>query len=47
VNLVAGRHRLKLKTEGACDLREDSAVHLAFAPTAAHLFDRTSGERLN
>ena len=47
VNLLAGSHRLRLKTEGATDVNENSAVHLRFAPTAAHLFDRASGERLN
>ncbi len=47
LDTVAGSHRFKLKTEGVTDAREDSAVHLRFAPTAAHLFDRASGERLN
>lgn len=47
VNLQAGVHRLKLKTEGAANVQEASTVRVAFAPERAHLFDRASGERLN
>jgi ABC-type sugar transport system ATPase subunit len=47
VNLVAGAHRLKLKTEGTADVQEAAQVRIAFAPDRAHLFDRASGERLN
>jgi len=47
VNLTIGEHRAKLKTEpGGPELAERQPVHLAFAPEAAHLFDRGSGERL-
>jgi ABC-type sugar transport system ATPase subunit len=47
VDLKAGDTRLKLKAEGQGSLREGETTHLTFAPGAAHLFDRTSGERLN
>ncbi len=47
VNLTIGSQALKLKTEAAIDAHEGDAVFLSFAPEAAHLFDRTSGERLN
>jgi ABC-type sugar transport system ATPase subunit len=40
-------HRVKLRTDPGVALREGEDVRLAFAPGAAHLFDRTSGERLN
>ncbi len=47
VDLVIGHQTVKLKTDAAVDAREGDTVHLAFAPEAAHLFDRTGGERLN
>jgi ABC-type sugar transport system ATPase subunit len=46
VNLAVGPHGVRLKTDAALAAREGEAVHLAFAPEAAHLFDRASGERL-
>jgi ABC-type sugar transport system ATPase subunit len=46
VNLESGGRRLKLKTDGATALAEGQAVHLAFAPASAHLFDRKTGARL-
>ena len=45
--LHVGDQRVKLKTDSPIDLREGQAVHLGFAAKAAHLFDRSSGERLN
>ena len=45
--LHIGEQRVKLKTDNALDLREGDLVHLGFAATAAHLFDRNSGDRLN
>ena len=45
--LRVGDQRVKLKTDSTIDLREGQAVHLGFAAGAAHLFDRSSGERLN
>jgi ABC-type sugar transport system ATPase subunit len=45
--LHVGEQRVKLKTDNPIDLREGQAVHLGFAAAAAHLFDRSSGERLN
>lgn len=45
--LHIGEQRVKLKTDNALDLREGDLVHLGFAATAAHLFDRSSGDRLN
>ena len=47
VDLQAGGQRLKLKAEGAPAMREGETTALSFAPRAAHLFDRASGERLN
>ena len=47
VNATIGEHAVKLKTDQAFAPREGDTVKLAFAPTAAHLFDRASGERLN
>jgi ABC-type sugar transport system ATPase subunit len=47
VNLTVGDQRAKLKTDPAiAPLAEGQAVHLTFAPEAAHLFDRASGQRL-
>jgi ABC-type sugar transport system ATPase subunit len=45
--LHVGEQRVKLKTDSPIELREGQAVHLGFAAKAAHLFDRSSGERLN
>jgi ABC-type sugar transport system ATPase subunit len=45
--LHVGDQRVKLKTDSPIELREGQAVHLGFAAKAAHLFDRSSGERLN
>ena len=45
--LHLGEQRVKLKTDNPIDLREGQVVHLGFAAAAAHLFDRSSGERLN
>jgi len=47
VNATLGEHAVRLKTDAALALREGDAVKLAFAPAAAHLFDRASGARLN
>ena len=47
VNLALGPQRVRLKTDAALTAREGDAVHLSFAPEAAHLFDRASGERLS
>lgn len=47
VDLRAGDARLKLKAEGQAPVREGEVTCLSFAPAAAHLFDRASGERLN
>jgi multiple sugar transport system ATP-binding protein len=47
VNLRLGEQALKLKTDRALDLAEGQRVQLGCAPGAMHLFDRTSGERLN
>ncbi len=38
---------MKLKAEGAARLGEGATTGLSFAPHAAHIFDRASGERLN
>lgn len=47
VNLAIGTWRARLKTApGGAPLAENQPVHLAFAPNAAHLFDRASGQRL-
>jgi ABC-type sugar transport system ATPase subunit len=47
VDLKAGEQRMRLKAEGVAALREGETTWLGFDPRAAHLFDRTSGERLN
>jgi multiple sugar transport system ATP-binding protein len=47
VNLRLGEQAVKLKTDRALDLREHQAVRLGCAPGTMHLFDRSSGERLN
>jgi ABC-type sugar transport system ATPase subunit len=47
VDLKAGEQRIKLKTGPFHNLREGDATCLSFAPNAAHLFDRASGQRLN
>jgi multiple sugar transport system ATP-binding protein len=47
VNLRLGGQAVKLKTDRALDLREDQTVRLGCAVDTMHLFDRTSGERLN
>jgi len=47
VDLQAGGRRMKLKAEGAARLGEGATTSLSFAPNAAHIFDRASGERLN
>jgi ABC-type sugar transport system ATPase subunit len=47
VNLQAGAHRMKLKSDAALAVSEGDRVRLAFAPEAAHQLDRASGERLN
>jgi len=47
LNLRVGTQRAKLKKEPNGEpLAEGQPVHLAFAPEAAHLFDRASGQRL-
>jgi ABC-type sugar transport system ATPase subunit len=47
VNLAIGDQRAKLKTDpSGTPPAEGQAVHLAFAPEAAHLFDRANGQRL-
>lgn len=46
VSFVAGEHLLKLKSDRLPSAREGDAVKLAFAPSAAHLFDRATGTRL-
>ena len=47
VDLDAGGQRLKLKADGEPAVREGESTCVTFAPRAAHLFDRASGERLN
>jgi multiple sugar transport system ATP-binding protein len=46
LSLVAGSLALKMKGDGPPSVREDEAVRLTFAPTAAHLFDPLDGARL-
>ena len=47
VHLTIGEHRVKIKSgPNETPLVEGQPVHLAFAPKAAHLFDRITGERL-
>jgi multiple sugar transport system ATP-binding protein len=41
-----GDRLLKLKSDRVPDVREGEAVHLGFAPEAAHLFDPQTGARL-
>ena len=47
VDLNAGDTRVRLKAQGQASLREGEVTHLSFDPSAAHLFDRASGMRLN
>lgn len=47
VDLLAGDQRLKWKSDGLAPAHEGEEIGLGFAPGAAHLFDRASGERLN
>ena len=42
----AGDRLLKLKSDRVPEVREGDAVHLGFAPEAAHLFDTATGARL-
>ena len=46
VSFVADERLLKMKSDRLPDAREGDRVHLAFAPAAAHLFDRQTGLRL-
>ena len=46
VSLDAGPLPLKLKGEGPPAVREGEAIHVSFAPSAAHLFDANTGDRL-
>jgi multiple sugar transport system ATP-binding protein len=46
VSFVAGDRLLKQKTDRLPDAREGDRVHVTFAPAAAHVFDRQTGERL-
>jgi multiple sugar transport system ATP-binding protein len=46
VHVDANGKRLKLKCDGDPALAEGQQVHLDFAPSAAHLFDRLTGVRL-
>jgi ABC-type sugar transport system ATPase subunit len=46
VNLDVGGERVKLRAGELPPVREGEAVHLAFDPAAAHLFDRASGQRI-
>lgn len=45
-SFVAGDRLVKQKTERLPEAREGDRVHLAFAPHAAHVFDRATGARL-
>ncbi len=45
VDLQVGEQLLKMRIDGKVELREGDAVHLAFAPEAAHLFDAATGAR--
>jgi ABC-type sugar transport system ATPase subunit len=47
VNATVAGHPVRLRSEAAIALQEGDAATLAFAPDAAHLFDRASGSRLN
>jgi ABC-type sugar transport system ATPase subunit len=46
VNLAAGEHRLKMRHDQGAALTEGLAVSLSFEPSAAHLFDGTTGRRI-
>ena len=46
VNLEVAGQRVKLRAGELPQVQEGEAVHLAFAPTAAHLFDRGTGQRI-
>ena len=46
VSFIASDRMLKLKSERLPAVREGQPVFLTFAPEAAHLFDRGTGERL-
>jgi len=46
LDLRAGEQRLKLKSEQRQAAREGQTIHVGFAPQAAHLFDRASGQRI-
>jgi ABC-type sugar transport system ATPase subunit len=46
VNLELAGERVKLRAGELPALREGEGVKLAFAPVAAHLFDRATGQRL-
>ena len=46
MTLTADASTLKMKSDGPPAVREGDAVHVAFAPAAAHLFDPGDGARL-
>jgi len=46
VSVTAGGRLLKLKSDRLPLVEEGGAVHVSFAPGAAHLFDRQTGTRL-
>jgi ABC-type sugar transport system ATPase subunit len=46
VSFVAGERILKQKTDRLPLVQEGDHVHVAFAPAAAHIFDRQTGIRL-
>jgi ABC-type sugar transport system ATPase subunit len=46
VNFTAGDRLLKQKSDRLPAIREGDSVHVAFAPEAAHRFDRQTGARL-
>jgi len=46
VSFIAGERLLKAKSDRLPLVQEGDAVHLGFAPGAAHLFDRQTGARL-
>ena len=45
VDLQVGEAIVKMRTDGQPTLREGDAVHLAFEPSAVHVFDPASGLR--
>jgi multiple sugar transport system ATP-binding protein len=45
VDLTVGAKAVKLRSDARPQVREGEDVHLAFAPHAVHLFDKTSGRR--